>query len=168
MTGSRRGLLVGRVAGVYGVKGWLRIFSFTDPVENIVAYASWRLRSEDGEQNAVVAEGRRQGKGVVVKLAGVDDRETAEKYIGRDIFIDRVELPDVDDGHYYWTDLQGLKVETADGHALGCVDHLLETGANDVLVIVGDERILIPFITGDVVKSVDLDAERIVVDWPLD
>ncbi|MGI9307725.1 MAG: ribosome maturation factor RimM [Gammaproteobacteria bacterium] len=168
MTDGDRELQVGRVAGVYGLKGWLRIFSFTDPIENIVGYSAWRLRSEAGDTDVVVSEGRRQGKGIVARLAGIDDRDAAEALIGRDIFIDREQLPATDEGQYYWADLLGLEVESVAGQALGRVDHLLATGANDVLVVTGDERTLVPFVMGTVVKSVDLDGGRIVVDWQID
>jgi 16S rRNA processing protein RimM len=150
---------------VYGIQGWVRVFSYTEPRENIVRYKPWYLKREGDWQARTVAEANRHGKGVVARLEGCSDRDQAQALIGYEIGVRRDQLPETETGEYYWNDLEGLEVVTLGGELLGRVDHLLETGANDVLVVQGDRQRLIPFISGRVVASVDLAAGRIQVDW---
>ncbi|NNF51872.1 MAG: ribosome maturation factor RimM [Gammaproteobacteria bacterium] len=160
-------VVIGEIAGVYGVKGWLRIRSHTQPLENIFRYQEWQL-GKDGSWSAVsVTEGRRHGRGLVAKLAGIDDRDAAAKHQGKLIAVRRDQLPD-SAGDYYWTDLEGLNVETREGVKLGVVDHLLETGANDVLVVKGEKERLIPFVLDQVVCDIDLRSGVMVVNWDPD
>lgn len=161
-------LVVGRFNGVYGVQGWLKVYSWTQPRENILTYNPWLIRSEDGWQRVKVLEGRRQGKGIVVKLEGVQDRDQALALRDIEVAIDRDQLPELPEGEYYWSDLLGLEVVNTSGHVLGKVESLMETGADDVLVVQGDVKRLIPFTEPEIVKLVDHDAGRIVVDWEAD
>jgi len=167
-----RQVMVGRVSGLFGVQGWVRIYSFTDPAENIFRYKPWHLRTENqSEKNTrdyAVADSRRQGKGLIAQFSGIDDRDKAGGLVGAEIYVARRNFVDTVPGEHYWTDLVGLPVETVDGQLLGVVESLLATGANDVLVIEGDQRHLVPFINGQVVKDVDMDAGKIVVDWDPD
>ena len=164
---GHRWVVLGRVSGLFGVKGWVKVFSDTAPRENILGYPHWYLQ-RDGEWRPYrLLDGRRQGKAVVARLQGCDDRDQAAELIGADIAIRRDQLPPARTDEFYWTDLQGLRVETLDGVDLGRVDHLFETGANDVMVIEGDRQRLIPFIDG-VIGQVDLDAGLIRVDWDPD
>jgi 16S rRNA processing protein RimM len=159
---------VGRVSGVHGVKGWLKIHSYTEPRGNVAGFPVWVVRRGEREQLLAVEEARAQGRSVVAKLAGIDDRDAALEWVGAQIAVERAQLPPSAPGEYYWTDLEGLEVRASDGEVLGTVDHLLATGSNDVLVIAGERQRLIPFVLGDVVRSVDLEAGLIVVDWPAD
>lgn len=167
-----RQVMVGRVAGLFGVQGWVKIYSFTRPIENIFRYSPWHLRKENqSETNAKcyeVANSRRQGKGLIAQFTGVDARDKAAALVGAEIFVERRQFAGTEPGEHYWTDLVGLSAETVNGEVLGLVDSLLETGANDVLVIRGKRRHLVPFITGQVVKNVDMDAGKIVVEWDPD
>jgi 16S rRNA processing protein RimM len=147
------------------VKGWVRIFSYTDPRDNIVHYQPWYLRCEGTWQARRVAEGKRHGKGVIVRLEGCEDRDQAASLMDCEIGVRRDQLPPTESGEYYWNDLLGLDVVTVQNEPLGKVDHLLETGANDVLVVQGDRERLIPFVPGKVVMRVDLEAGVIQVDW---
>ena len=158
---------MGRISGLYGVHGWLRVFSYTEPRENIVAYRRWLVRRPSGWQPFDVVEGRPQGKGVVVSLAGVTDRDQARDLLGSDVAILRGELPQLAEGEYYWADLEGLEVFAGD-ECLGTVSHLVETGANDVMVVKGARDRMIPFVPGLYVTRVDLSAGRIEVDWDPD
>ena len=161
-------VIIGRISGLYGVRGWLRVFSYTEPRENIVDYNPWLIRI-DGEWRPVeVEDGRAQGKGVVVKLAGCDERDTATRYLGLDIAVNRGQLGELEPGEYYWADLEGLRVVTCEGVELGRVDHLFATGANDVVVVRGDRERLIPFVQGDVIRAIDLQAGVMEVDWDPD
>jgi 16S rRNA processing protein RimM len=169
-------VLVGRVAGPYGIKGWMKVSSSTQPLENILDYAPWQLRNAKSGaivQQVDVVEGKRHGKGLVVRLANVGDRDEASALQGLDIAVPRSRLPEIDDGGYYWADLEGLRVETADGRQLGVVDHMLAAGAADVMAVRcsqdgSDRMVFIPFIRGEVVLEVDLDARVIQVDWDND
>lgn len=132
-------------------------------------YRTWYLQQRDGGwQEFSLLEGRQQGKGVVAHLQDCEDRDQAHALMGREIGIRRDQLPATAPGEYYWSDLQGLKVITLEGDALGTVDHLIETGANDVLVVKGERERLIPFISEQVIVAVDLDAGEIQVDWDKD
>jgi 16S rRNA processing protein RimM len=147
------------------VKGWVRIFSYTDPRDNIVHYQPWQLHCDGSWRVRQVAQGKRHGKGVIARLEGCEDRDQAAALIGCEIGVRRDQLPPTSPGEYYWGDLLGLDVVTAQNESLGRVDHLLETGANDVLVVVGERERLIPFVPGKVVTRVDLEAGVIQVDW---
>lgn len=161
-------LIVGRINGLYGVRGWLRIFSYTDPRENIVEYSPWLIGAEGSWRSVEVEDGRAQGKGVVVKLVGCDDRDMAAQLIGQDVAIRRDQLDSLDSGEYYWVDLEGLRVVTVSGVELGVVDHLFETGANDVVVVRGERERLLPFVQGDVIRKIDLQHGVMEVDWDPD
>ena len=153
---------------MFGVKGWVKVFSYTQPREAILDYDRWRLRRGANWHRVRVAEGKRHGKSVIAHLEGVDDRDEAATWIGADIAIARNDLPAAAEGSYYWADLEGLRVVHRDGTELGRVAYLLETGANDVLVTEGERERLIPFIADKVILGVDLDNGVIHVDWEWD
>lgn len=140
------------------------------PRDEILGYADWYLRRGDEPWRPIrMLEGRPQGKGIVARLEGVNDRDAAHALIDTDIAIDRDALPPPEPGTYYWADLEGTQVVTIDGVALGTLDHLFETGANDVMVVRGEDRErLIPFVVDQVVKEVDLGARLVRVDWDPD
>lgn len=161
-------MVVGRVSGAHGIKGWLKVRSYTQPAANLAGFSVWRLRRGDGERSVAVREARAAPGGVVAKIEGIDDRDAALAWVGADVAVERSELPPCEPGEYYWIDLEGLEVRTPDGAVLGTVDHLLATGSNDVLVLEGERQRLIPFVRGDVIRSVDLDGGVIVADWPAD
>lgn len=161
-------VVLGKISGLYGVKGWVRIYSFTAPRDNILTYPEWLLKRRSGWETYKLSEGKKHGKGVVARLEGFDDRDQAAGLIGSEIAIHREQLPPAKAGEYYWMDLQGLQVETVDGASLGRIAELFETGSNDVIVVKGERERLIPFIQGDVIKRIDLDAGLMVVDWDPD
>lgn len=161
----RSPVVLGRVAGVYGVKGWIKLHSYTDPRAAILDYRDCLLERAGSWQPARIAEGRAHGKGVIARFAGVRDRDQAAADVGAAVAVPRQALPEPEAGHYYWADLEGLRVVHRDGRELGRVAYLLETGANDVLVVQGEREILIPFLPGSVILDVDLTEGRIDVDW---
>ena len=156
---------LGEVCGVHGIKGWVKVRSYTEPRSNLTAYRDWLLDSGGRQTPVQVEDASIAGRNVIAKLAGVDDRDAALALVGAAVLVPRTELPQCAPGEYYWADLEGLEVASVDGMSYGRVDHLLRTGSNDVLVVRGERERLIPFVADDVVKSVDLDAGRIVVDW---
>jgi len=162
-------LNAGEISGVFGVKGWVKVYSFTDPRENILRYSPWLLRKNNQTREVKVTKGQRHGHAVVASLEGVHDRDDALSLIGSEILIHKSQLPRPEHGEYYWADLIGLKVETVTGVSLGVVDHLLETGANDVMVVRdGETERLIPFLQQQTVLRIDLDAGLMLVDWDPD
>ncbi len=166
-------IVMGKIGAVHGVRGEVKIHSFTDPMENLFDYPLWHLR-RDGETKQVrLASARSQGKGLVAKIEGLDDREIARTYTGFEICVPRSELPGLEEGEYYWHQLIGLQVINQDRQLLGKVSHLLETGANDVLVVRpcagsldGRERLL-PY-TDHCLQQIDLEAGVISVEWDAD
>lgn len=171
-------VVVGKISSAYGIKGWVNIYSYTHPVTNILQYQPWYLatrQSNSGKndwQAVRIISGRPHGKQVVAQIEGCDDRNKAELYRGLEIAIDRSQLPEADPDEHYWVDLIGLKVVTLSGVELGEVDSLLETGANDVLVVKdpskADKEHLIPFVMDEFVREIDMDNQRITVDWDPD
>ena len=173
-------MIIGQISGVFGVHGWVKIFSFTEPRNNILNYKPWLVRNKSGWQAIEIVKGRTQGKTLVAQLKGVDDRDKAHALIGCDIAIESAQLKALDKNDFYWRDLIGLDVEGVSStdsndrvleNRIGKVKSMMATGANDVLVVVGiddtgkKKETLIPYLMGDVVKSVDLDKKLIRVDW---
>ena len=155
-------LLIGKIVGLHGVSGWVKLESYTEPRVALFSYKPWLV----GETEVAKVQGREQGKGLIGKLDGIDDRDSAVRLIGAEIKIPRSALPKPKRGEFYWADLEGLEVVTTEGAVLGKVSHLFATGANDVLVVRDGERErLIPYVTKQFVHKIDLDAGRITVDW---
>jgi len=167
MTGKpEQPVVLGKITGLFGVRGWVKVFSHTEPRTNIVDYSPWLVRRPGGQwQTMQVLDGKAHGKGVVAQLEGIVDRDQAALLLGAEVAVPRSQLPAPGEGEYYWTDLIGLQVVTTTGEDLGRVDSLLETGSNDVLVVKGERERLIPFLTPEVITEVDLAGGRIQVDW---
>ncbi|MCG5541136.1 MULTISPECIES: ribosome maturation factor RimM [unclassified Halorhodospira] len=160
-----RRVVVGQIVGLFGVAGWVKVYSYTQPKTNLFTYADWELATADGWWAVRLEAGQEQGKGLIARVAGIDDRDEARQWVGSDIAVARELLPEPDPGEYYWVDLQGLAVRTVDGVELGAVSHLFETGANDVMVVRGERERLIPFTLDHVVQRVDQQEGVIEVDW---
>jgi 16S rRNA processing protein RimM len=159
---------VGRIVGVFGVAGWVKLHSYTEPRENLLRYAPWRVRREAEELLVERPEGKAHGRGLIARLGAIDDRDIAARWVGAGIWVARSALPRAAPGEVYWADLEGLAAVTVDGVPLGRVSHLFETGANDVLVLKGERERLVPYLPGSVVREVDLAGGRIVLDWDPD
>ena len=163
-------VVVGRIEGPYGVRGWLRVRSYTDPPENLTDYRPWHLdRNADGSWREVrVEQVRAHGEGFRCSIDGVADRDAAAAWRGALVAVKESVLPAPEADEYYWRELIGLSVTTVAGTGLGRVETLMATGANDALVVreEGRER-LIPFIA-QVAREVDLERGVIVVDWDPD
>jgi 16S rRNA processing protein RimM len=163
-------VLLGQLSSVYGVKGWIKVTSHTQPRENIFNYPEWLLKIGDNWQLTKVEQGRPHGKTLVAKLAGCDDRDQAQLLVNTKIAIYRSQLPETNDDEYYWLDLLGMQVITVKGNELGEVAEILETGSNDVLVIkkkISGKTVesLVPWLEGDVIINVDKNERIITVDW---
>lgn len=168
-------VVLGTLGAVYGVKGWLKIQSYTEIDEAIFDYSPWLIKQQ-GEWRAVqVAEWRRHNKGLIARLAQVNDRDQAAVLTGLEIGVEADALPKLADDEFYWRDLIGMAVVNTDGYHMGVVDQLMATASNDVMVVkansndaFGRHERLIPFIQSQYVTAVDSAARQITVDWPAD
>jgi len=165
--GQRR-IELGRITGPFGVRGWIKVHSYTEPPEQILAYPVWRASRPDGATRELrPAQGRRHGRGLAVRLTGIDGREQAQALSGQDLWIERRELPVLPKGEYYQADLVGLSVENLDGRRLGRVDHFLDTPGNTIMVVIGEREHWLPLVRPHL-RRVDLEGGRITVDWDPD
>ncbi len=165
-------IIIGKITGVYGVKGWVKVYSWTEPREGIIDYQPWYMKkpSEAAWRKVTLASGKRHGKTVIAKIEGVDDRDAALLLTGQEIAIDESQLKPLGEGEYYWRELIGCRVSNRQGIELGVVDSLMETGANDVLVVLAEDgaQHLIPWAPEHTVLQVDIARQRIEVDWRAD
>lgn len=163
-------LKVGKIGTTYGIKGWLKIHTYTEFGASILEYSPWRLANQDGKviHTLDVEEGRHHGGGIIAKLTGYDTPEDARLLTGLTITIARSQLPKLNKDEYYWSDLEGLSVYNTRKELLGTVAYLIETGSNDAIVIKQDKKeFAIPYLKGTVIKQIDLDKGEIIVDWEL-
>ena len=179
-------VIVGKINGFFGVKGWVKVFSYTQPKENIISYKKLLIKEKQNEgyswQPYEVSQGRVQGKTIVLHIKGYDNKDDVQKFFGQDIAINANDLPKLGHQDFYWRDLIGLKVNNIEGEYLGIVDSMLATGSNDVLVVKPPkvnlnqgkpkeskaESILIPFVLDMYIIEVDLSSGTIQVDWDMD
>ena len=157
-------LLLGQINGVFGVKGWVKVFDYSRDRGGILDYPRWLLDQEGGWKEVAVLTGQRHGKGVIAHLENCTGRDEAMTLVGMKIAVWSSWLPPASEGEFYWYQLRGLTVINLEGEVLGKVDHLMETGANDVLVVKSDRDRLIPYVP-NTVHEVDLEHCRILVDW---
>ena len=165
----QRMITVGRLHGAFGVRGEVKLESFTDPLRSIARYQPWILRDARGIERA--CEGvrvREGGKGLIATMPGIEDKDAADALRGTEVLVPRAALPPPAEGEFYWVDLEGLRVVNVEGTDFGIVSHLFSTGANDVLVAQGERERMIPFLQPDVIRSVDFEAGVVTVDWDAD
>lgn len=158
-------VLVGQISGLFGIKGWIKIFSYTQPRDNIIRYNPWLINIGNDWVELTHEEGRQQGKGVIARISGYDEIKKSSQLIGCDIGLRQEQLPELNDNDYYWNELIGLQVINLEQVDFGVVKRLIETGSNDVLVVQGDRERLIPYIKEQVIRNIDLDEKLIQVDW---
>lgn len=175
-------IILGSISGVFGVQGWVKVFSHTEPRNNILQYNPWYIKKDNSWIKMDLFKGRIQGKTLVAKLDKVKSREEAHALIGCEIAVDESQLEPLSGDEFYWRDLVGLDVFTLNDVRLGEIASLMPTGANDVLVVKTDKdylkasaekefvkeitkEILIPYLPNDVISKVDLALGKIWVDW---
>jgi 16S rRNA processing protein RimM len=164
---NNKKLLVGKINGFFGLQGWVKVFSYTNPRTNILNYSPWSIKVDGNFQSIDITSGREQSKTIVAHIKGIDNREDSQKFIGQDIYINKEQLPELTQGEYYWHELIGFDVINKDEEQLGTVDYFVETGANDVLVVKGKKEYWIPYIEPFLV-SIDSKNNKILVDWDKD
>lgn len=161
-------VVMGQIGAPFGVKGWVKIFADTEHPDSLFDYPVWYIETPKGWQAFEIENAELHTKNLVAKLAGIDDRNLAETFRNRKLGVPRSAMPEPEEGEYYWSDLVGLRVLNLAGEPLGQVRELMDTGANDVLVVAdGAIERLLPFVDA-VVKTVDIAAGTISVDWGLD
>ena len=160
-------IILGKVGAVYGIKGWLKIHSFTDETEAILDYFPWSLKLGNNIQSVQITDWRKHNKVLIVKVAGIDDRDEAQALVGSEILTNEAALPALSKDDFYWRDLIGMSVVTNKGYDLGIVSDMMETGANEANLNDGfskKER-LIPYLFEQVIESVSIENKQICVDW---
>ncbi|MBC9130162.1 ribosome maturation factor RimM [Frischella sp. Ac48] len=165
-------IIVGKLGSSYGIRGWLRVFSFTEEPDSLFDYKPWYIQRAGKWQEVEVESFKPHNQDTIVKLKGIDDRDDANLLTNFEIYVNAQDLPSLDEGDFYWKDLIGCKVVTINGYDLGQVSDLMETGSNDVLVVkanlkdaFGAKERLIPFVEEQFIKQVDLSTKQITVDW---
>ena len=162
-----RVVVLGKVVGTFGVHGWIKINSYTDPPDNILEYEELLLGGPGRWTTIQLEDGRVTGKGVLGKLKGIETPEDARTRVGAELGVKRSDMPPPAPGEFYWSDLEGIDAESASGERLGKVDHFRTTPGGTVVVIRGEREIWVPFVKERIVK-VDLEAKRLVLDWSAD
>lgn len=158
-------IVIGRISGAFGTQGWLKVTSYTRPRDNICDYRPWFLRTNGVWEEHQVLACKPRGASLVAQLDGITDRDSALNRRNADIAIEKVALPPTNPNEFYWSDLIGLEVRNLSGVNLGKISKMLQTGANDVIVVTGESEYLIPYVTGHTVIDVDISAARMLVDW---
>jgi 16S rRNA processing protein RimM len=161
---SEKRLLVGKINGLFGVQGWVKIFSHTHPRKNILSYKPWHVQIDGQWQTLEITNGREQGKTIAAKIKDIDSREQAGAMIGVDVYIEKSQLPKLEKGEHYWEDLIGLTVINQSGFVFGKVVNLVATGANHVLVAQGEKEYWIPYVEPFLCET-NIEKQQILVDW---
>jgi 16S rRNA processing protein RimM len=157
-------VVLGRIGAPFGLDGWVRVQSYTDPLEGIARYPVWELVTGGGVARVGVIDWKRAGPGIAVQLDGIASREAAQGLNGAEVRVSRAQLPPAGPGEVYWHDLVGLEASTTDGVPLGRVGGILDLPAHPVLVIEGDRERLVPLVR-ERIAALDLDGGRVVLDW---
>jgi 16S rRNA processing protein RimM len=159
-------VVLGRVVAAHGIRGWLRVMSYTDPPDALLDYQRWLLTRADGTETPYeLRDAEFDGRHMRVALAGVDDRNAAELLRGCDVAVLRSELPPAAEREYYQQDLLGFEVRNLEGAGLGVLSHFVEGAAQPLMVVQGARELWIPAVPLHL-KRVDLAARQVVVDWP--
>ena len=164
-SGDQPSIIIGRVSSLCGLRGGIKVISYTRPQDNLFTYHPWLLGNNGGWQEHRLQRYESRGRQRIAFLIGIDNRDSAATLVNLDIAIYRHQLPVLPAEESYWCDLLGMQVRNQDGLSLGTIVDILETGCNGVLVISGEERILLPLIKGDIITRVDQDARIMHVQW---
>ena len=163
---------VGRLGAAHGVRGWLRVQSYTDPPQRLFEWSTWQLQAQGKDDDGAIREVkllevRQQGNGWIARIEGIEERDGASRLTGQMILVERDELPPAEGREHYRDDLVGFEAKNLEGAVLGAVDHFVDTPGNVVMVIKGAREHWVP-VTGQHLRSIDKDARTVLVDWPED
>lgn len=159
-------IVVGKCGAPQGLKGAVKVYSQTVPMENILQYQPWLIQIKGQWQPVKIQQTQIHPQFIAVQFEGVNDRDQAQSFTHALLGVLREQLPDLPNGEYYWTDLEGLEVRNLDGFVFGKITRLIETGANDVMFIKGNKEYCLPYLKDRVIKEIDLKAGKMLVDWP--
>ncbi|MBR9726660.1 ribosome maturation factor RimM [Shewanella intestini] len=175
MSDIQQPIVLGKLGSSHGIKGWLKITAYTDSVDGIFNYSPWLIKEQGEWREVKVKQWKPQGKAVIAELEGVSNREQAQMLTNCEIAIMPEQMQKLADDEFYWRDLIGCEVTNTNGYNMGKVDQIVETGSNDVLLIkanvkdaFGKVERMIPFVTEQFIKQVDLQGKQIIVDWDPD
>jgi 16S rRNA processing protein RimM len=161
-------VVVGRFGRAHGIKGFISVHSFTDPKDNILSYPGWFAYIDGQWQTIELLEVKPQANKMIALVKGYEQRSLAEQLVNHEIAVKRCNLPALEEGNYYWHDLIGMQVINQENILLGQVVDIIATGANDVLVLSGERKRLIPYLMDKVIQNVSLETKTIKVDWDKD
>lgn len=167
-------LVLGQITSTFGVKGWVKVFSYTQPKENIFSYTPWLIKQNNQQVALKLMQGKTQGKGLIAKLEGVNSPEDAAEYLGKDLYLDPANLPVLEEDDFYLNQVLGFKVINLQDELLGEVAGFIETGANDVVIVkpciasLDKQERLIPLVLPQIVKQANFEAGTLIVDWHAD
>jgi len=165
---AERRIVVGRIAAAHGIRGWLRVVSYTEPPEALLGYHGWRLRHADGaETDCEPRDAEWDGRTLRLALQGVEDRNAAERLRGCEILVRRSTLPPPGAREHYQEDLVGCEVRNEAGVVLGTLLQFVETASTAVMVVRGEREYWIPAAPPHL-QRVDLELRQVLVDWPED
>ncbi|MGI9250223.1 MAG: ribosome maturation factor RimM [Pseudohongiellaceae bacterium] len=173
-TPSDKPVILGKIGKTHGIKGWLKLHSFTEHPEAILNYPRFQTELQGQQKELEPDDSQLQGSNIIIHFKGFDDPETARTLTGLELAVSNTALPQLEGGMYYWHQLQGLRVVNQHGESFGTVKRLLETGANDVLLVQPDDNSvdskerLIPWVPDSIVSEVDLNARLLKVNWEAD
>lgn len=161
-------IVIARFGRPHGVKGFVTVHSFTEPRDNVLKYVDWHAFIHNKWQPIKLLHAEVQNKSIIVQIEGYPDRELAAHLTNVEIAVQREQLKKLEPGEYYWHQLIGMDVINQQGEAFGKVTEIIPTGSNDVLVVMGNKKHLIPYLPGQFILDIDTGQQRITVDWELD
>ncbi|ACQ68862.1 ribosome maturation factor RimM [Candidatus Williamhamiltonella defendens] len=171
-THLKQPVIVGKIGSTYSVRGWLKMFSFTEKTDSIFDYQPWFIQHKNHWQFIDIEDWKCHQQDFLLKIKNIDEKEKAQHFVNAEITVDASQLPVLEEGDYYWKDIIGCQVIHISGDVIGTVVSMIETGANDVMVVqtqIQDHKsCLVPFLCDQVVKKVDKVMQQIQVDWDLD
>jgi len=161
-------LIVGRFGRPHGIKGFVTVYSFTEPSDNILSYSDWHVFLNHCWQPIKLLSVQVHNKSIVAQIEGYPERESVARLTNLEIAIQRVQLAPLAPGEYYWHQLVGMKVINQQGQIFGQVVEVMPTGSNDVLVVQGEKKHLIPYLPGQFIIEINDESQTITVDWDMD
>lgn len=165
-TSSEKIIPVGKIGAPHGVDGWLKVFSQTDPADNLLIYQPWLIKQKDRWRVVKLLNSAKQPKNLLAQFEGIQNRDQAAALTNALIGVYRSQLPALAEGQYYWADLEGLRVSNLEGFEFGVITELMATGANDVMYVQGKQLYCLPYLPDRVIKKIDLEKGTMLVDWP--
>lgn len=168
MSNKANWVVIGRFGRPHGIKGFVTVHSFTDPRDNILNYTDWHVFLNNAWQPVKLLCVESQNKAIIAQIDGYPERELVSRLTNAEIAIQKEQLAELEPGEYYWHQLVGMSVINQKGESFGTVIEVMPTGANDVLIVQGEKRYLIPYLPGQFIIEINSSKQVITVDWDVD